>query len=248
VTPTQRIAWLRIGAESLAIVTSILLAFAIDAWWQSRNDRATEQDILVALLEEFEQNEVLLAQARAEYETAYMAAIRLLEYLDKGSADIPASEFQQLIDGVLMQSGIYLESGAYDSLMASGRLDLIQDEALRNRLAAWPSYLAEWTEEVELDFGFVNDVLIPYISRSVRIRNVSDLFEPFPDGQPPPPVPVGPNETGSLQSTIDSLEFDNLVTYRALHTWYAIRDGETLRAQVAIILDLIGQNLDVDAG
>ena len=43
------------SAESVAIVSSILLAFAIEAWWQDRNELAIEQRSLSALLAEFEQ-------------------------------------------------------------------------------------------------------------------------------------------------------------------------------------------------
>lgn len=38
-TQTQKIAWPTILAEAAAIIVSILLAFAIDAWWDARADR-----------------------------------------------------------------------------------------------------------------------------------------------------------------------------------------------------------------
>ena len=41
---TREIPWKRLVVEGAAIVASILLAFAIDAWWQDRSDqlRVTE--------------------------------------------------------------------------------------------------------------------------------------------------------------------------------------------------------------
>ena len=38
-------------SESLLIVISILVAFAIDAWWDERNDRKVEHRILASLLD-----------------------------------------------------------------------------------------------------------------------------------------------------------------------------------------------------
>lgn len=35
-TETQSIAWRRLSIEATVIVASILLAFAIDAWWEER--------------------------------------------------------------------------------------------------------------------------------------------------------------------------------------------------------------------
>ena len=55
-TETQNIQWKRIVVEAAAIVGSILLAFAIDAWWDDRQDRAAEQRIFVGLKSEFEEN------------------------------------------------------------------------------------------------------------------------------------------------------------------------------------------------
>ena len=42
----QPIPWLRIGAEGVAIVVSILLAFGIQAWWEARADRVLELHLL----------------------------------------------------------------------------------------------------------------------------------------------------------------------------------------------------------
>jgi hypothetical protein len=55
-TETQNIPWKRITVEAAAIVGSILLAFAIDAWWNDHQNRAEERRVLVGLKSEFEQN------------------------------------------------------------------------------------------------------------------------------------------------------------------------------------------------
>ena len=240
----QEISWLRLAAESAAVVASILLAFAIDAWWQDRNELATEQRILNALLAEFEENGELLRLATEDYERGYSDAIRMLTYLDDGTDDIDPSEFDQLIRGLLFSRSTHLETGAHDALIASGELSLIRDESLRNRLAAWPSYLNEWSEEEEAVFAFGDEYLVPYLSDSVRLRNISNPFLAFPDGQSPPPVPVGLNEAVSVRPFFTSVEFDNLVYVRAQGAWYAMRDGETLRAQLTMILNLIRENLN----
>lgn len=51
-TTNQPIQWLRIGAESAAIVASILLAFAIDAWWTERTREDQEDMLISGLLED----------------------------------------------------------------------------------------------------------------------------------------------------------------------------------------------------
>ncbi len=243
-TKYQEIPWLRVGAESVAIVGSILLAFAIEAWWQDRNELAIEQRSLRALSAEFEENDELLREARDGYERTYTAAVQLLAYFDQGTEDMDSSEFEQLVGRLISTQSTHLESGAYDALIASGELNLVRDESLRSRLAAWPSYVAEWSEEERSVFSFVEEELAPYISGSIRRRNISNPLPAFPNGQSLPPVPVGSNELRLLRSLSTSVEFDNLVYDAAESNWYAMRDGETLRSQLTIILDLIRQNIN----
>ena len=238
------IQWMRIAAEGVAIVVSILLAFGIEAWWQDRNDVILEQRLLTALLLEFEQNDELLRQAREVYERQYAEATRVLEVMEKDPATIDAAELEGLVGSLLAHQTFHLESGAHDGLLASGEMSLIRDETLRNRLAAWPSYAAEWSEEEEAVFAFVEKSLVPYLSGRMRLRNVNRPFPPFPDGQAPPPIPGGSNEAASLATIMTSKEFDNLVYRRAQSLWHAMRDGETLRAQLSEILELLRRNLD----
>ena len=48
----QDIPWARITIEATAIIVSILVAFAIDAWWEDRRERQEERDYLSSLRQE----------------------------------------------------------------------------------------------------------------------------------------------------------------------------------------------------
>ena len=67
-TRNRSIPWLRICAESVAIVGSILLAFAIDAWWDERLERRLEAQQLerqhLELATNIERIDELLISAR----------------------------------------------------------------------------------------------------------------------------------------------------------------------------------------
>ncbi len=240
----NQIQWKRVSAEGAAIVISILLAFSIQAWWDDRNEADLERRLLTALLVEFEQNGELLRQAREDYEQRYTDAIRILELMDGDPAEIDEPEFNRLVGSLLWRRTFHLESGAHDGLLASGELSLIRDGALRNRLSAWPSYVAEWSEEQDMVFSFVNEVIVPQLSGRVHLRNLRGAFPAFPDGTAPPPIPVGSGNATSLVPLANSVEFDNVVYRRAQGAWHAMRDGETLRVQLAAIVALLRQNLD----
>ena len=239
-----QIPWLRVFVEGVVIVGSILLAFGIQAAWDERQERAEEQRVLVALFAEFEENGEVLALALGEYRQRYLEGARLLELMDAGASEIDEAEFDQLVRVLLLSQTFHLESGAHSGLLASGNMDVISDESLRNRLAAWPSYVAEWSEEEDAVFSLVADVIVPFVSERARLRNVHDSFAPFPDGESPKPVQIGSMDTASRNLLSGSLEFENLVFRRTQSEWYALRDGETLRAQLSTILSLIQQNID----
>src|SRR5687767_10361472 len=57
--------WRRIVAEALAIVASILLAFAIDTWWERRGLAREETVVLQGLLADFQSTAARAAAVRA---------------------------------------------------------------------------------------------------------------------------------------------------------------------------------------
>lgn len=240
---STRMSWLRILVEGAVIVGSILLAFGIDAWWDGHTDAGREQRLLAALLTEFEANEELLGRARAEYETSYMAAARTLEAIDEGLDGIDEDELHALLGALLTNQTFHLESGVLEGLLAAGHLDLIRDQALRHRLAAWPSYVREWVEEEEMTFEFVENSIVPFVGDRTPLREVHPPFAAFPDGEAPEAIPTG-RARSSLRTAFASREFENLVYRRAQSLWYAMRDGETLRARISDVTALIRENLN----
>ena len=61
---TQKIEWKRLGIEAIAIAGSILLAFAIDAWWDERKESNFEEETLQALEDEYEGHVISLQIAK----------------------------------------------------------------------------------------------------------------------------------------------------------------------------------------
>lgn len=243
-TSPSEIPWKRISVEGAAIVASILLAFAIDAWWQDRADIEREQRVIAALLAECERNDALLREAYGIYEDFYHQSVRILDYLAMDPSSLNDSELEELITGILRGSTVHLETGAHDALLSSGELSLIRDVALRNSLAAWPSHVAEWSEEQVAVFSYVREEIQPYFSEVLSVRGLGQYFAPFPDGESPAPVLSSSFDADAVRVLAESVSFENLMYQRAQGLWYAMRDGETLRARLEEIQSLLQENLD----
>jgi hypothetical protein len=94
----QNIPWKRISVEAAAIVASILLAFAIDAWWDDRLDQQQEDEVLAILLAEFEDNRTELDQTLLTLAKSHNAADQLLMFGGRTFAENDLSFIEQKLD------------------------------------------------------------------------------------------------------------------------------------------------------
>lgn len=121
------------------IVVSILLAFGIDAWWEGRQEREEEREILLGLEAEF----IDLHQRLVGWAEYNRQGIRSIERFL--SDTMPRLDTRE-VDAAFMAGtvvNVLDQGGALDALLASGRLELIEDRALRERLAKWPDWLED---------------------------------------------------------------------------------------------------------
>jgi len=153
-TNTHDIPWKRISAEGIAIVVSILLAFGIQAWWESRQNQAKEVEILAGLELEFEDQVVILEERRQSIQTALAEVGEFLAAAQRGFW----IETDGLIDdgliALLETSTIDLGQGVHDSLISSGRLELLANKRLRNALADWEGVLDEVHDDEFFSLGW----------------------------------------------------------------------------------------------
>ncbi len=135
-----------IGLQVFAIVGSILLAFAIDAWWENRQELEIEHAILVSLHRDFLQSRIDLDVALATFENWHDQFARFqsatpaeLTQLDNATA---GSILMSLYPGFTFDA----TSGTLDALVSDGRLALIEDTKLRGGLVTWLRSLADIAE------------------------------------------------------------------------------------------------------
>ena len=131
---SQEIPWKRIIVEATAIVASILIAFAIDAWWQNRTERIIEVQYLQALQEDLLSSLELLD----EDEAVQQRQVGYLDSLLSTNSDTPYSdELRRWIDDGLFDVGTYQpQSSALRDLESSGQTQIIRNPDIRRVLAS----------------------------------------------------------------------------------------------------------------
>lgn len=212
----QRIPWLRITAESAAIVASILLAFAIDAWWQTRIEDRIRASQLESLADEFEANMSEVTELMDLHRGSIDGATMFLEVLRSVPVGGPVSVPAEVVALALTTPTFDPSTGAYDTLIITGQLINLGSAEMRTALAAWPGALADANEEEEAAKSLVESQLMPYLTRLIPLQPLFD-FDPHQgfDGNAPAPV--------DLTRTV---ELENILAARRQYSSLAL-DGLT---------------------
>ena len=158
------IPWPRVLAEAAAIVAGILMAFAIDAWWQERQERIEEQQILAGLEIEFQSIRDILAEHAREHRKNVRALEAVLDEVSNGpsenSLEIIEASFLELLSPTTSDVG----TGTLEALLSSGRIEIIENRRLRSLLAGWNGVISELWDDQAFHAKSVIDTYIPYFA------------------------------------------------------------------------------------
>lgn len=129
--------WRRLLVESVAVIASILIAFAIDAAWDAHQEKQELRQLLEGLRAELLENQDLVQQGKA-------SASQAMESLTRFRAD--STEVMELIGTDHSYAGLYLpfvkgwdialQTGFLQATISSGKLSLIPDAGTRALLTS----------------------------------------------------------------------------------------------------------------
>lgn len=162
-TNAQKVPWKRISIEAAAIVGSILLAFAIDAWWQERGER----EDLLQYLSAFEQE---LIESRKDIELALELSTGVLKKTDEVFLILSDSErnslpieFAQTIGSIYKIHSPNLNTGAYEDMVSSGNMRLIGDRTLSDDIKQYMQSVSSVRSVNEVLWDTYYNLQVPYL-------------------------------------------------------------------------------------
>jgi hypothetical protein len=117
-------------------VVGVLLALAADAAWAERGDRIREKEVLTDLLQEFQENQAILATDIEANRVAIAAGVEWGQAM-LGEVSIPDDSMNALLSVALSDSRFDPITGALRSLVDGGELQVIRNTDLRRALAGW---------------------------------------------------------------------------------------------------------------
>ena len=157
-----------LAAEMVVIVVGILIALAVDAWWQQHQDRRAERETLAAVYAEFQENDARYREAIRTHDEIVQAVVAVLA---ASPDDCGEQVAESLGLAVYRWQTFDAASGETDLLIASGRLALIQDADLRRRLASWNSLVSDLVED-EVRAVARRDAIVDFIAMNTPTRSL----------------------------------------------------------------------------
>jgi hypothetical protein len=233
---TKRMPWARVLGEGAVIVISILLAFAIDAWWAGVGDRKREELALAGLETDFTGYLEALTFLREMNQARAESAKALVNLSGPDPEKIDTAKFQDLLSRVLTVSPIILPVGTLGSLQEIDGLAVISDPTLRLELLAWSrdlgfsremnDYLLENSREFD-DFLKPRYPMIAILRRLTRQNLTTDDHI------------VGAGFPADVMTLLKDQEFANHVAYAESASIAMINSVDQMLEQAEQVLSLI---------
>ena len=242
-TNKQQIPWLRIGAESVAIVGSILLAFLIDAAWNNYQDRREEHEILLGLQDEFTRH---IATIEENMRRVRRITDSISFLLKQDDLDFDSLDSIEVVEQAVFHSGFTTPSdemsgGVRDALFESGNLDLIRNVRLKQALVKWPASVGLLEQQRENVSGFVMQTLLPHLSYlGVPLAELR-----MPTGNRLADRRTSTQELGAKYAALlANQEYLNLITVRIWWAFGTLQDYQNAADNAQEIIDLVKMELE----
>lgn len=191
---SPRLRWF--AAEFLVVVAGILVALALNAWWQRQQQIREEQRLLVALLDEFTANQDRLAEILAFHTDVKGTARTLLAVSADPNHTVTADSVDRLLANVSwFSSYTTLESTVLDGAVQDGQLGLVRTDSLRRLLSTWRSDVRSAESESSQELAHYVNTWLPLLRAEADIAQIHNSSALIPGSQMPyqgAPVPLTP--------------------------------------------------------
>jgi len=133
--------------EIILVVIGILIAISINNWNETRKDRVEEQKVLKTLKSDFESNKTQLRDNINETEEMVSDCDKNLELFKLTQAELSLMPKDSVRIRFRGYATFNPSDGALTSLLLSGRLNIITNDSLKNKLTNWPNLVNDTKED-----------------------------------------------------------------------------------------------------
>ena len=210
----SKIPWSRIAVEGIAIVASILLAFAIDAWWEDKQREETEQVVLRALLNDFRGKQILLSDMNKFSESIVESVETLLMAASNTEHSLSEHSIDRLIgDTWWVSNEAVWDSAPLSQLVAGGNLSVISNPNLVQQLAELQVAIQRVKYHSRNDSEFHENIMTPFMIANSNMSQITATMKHRPGH---PDITIQSRNLGVLEGRrhselLATVEYQNLL-------------------------------------
>ena len=238
ITQLLRSKWREYLIEIIVIIVGILLAIALNNWNEKRKELVEEQIILKDLQRDFQDN-LLQLQQKLEVAKRSDASIEKVVHtlVNKEKDSISSTELELLGAALVIRTTFDPKTGSMNEILGSGKLRVIQNKELRNKLSAWSSHLAEVTE-TEIRLKEADDRIYDYLFDNFPI---ADLFEIIPNWRK---IKFKSKFSTDAMLIYKDRKFENILSLKSRWHQYLFRRYDILEQEIQEVLSLIEKEIN----
>lgn len=167
--------WYRYLLETFVVIVSILVALSLENRNDQRKDRLDEIVILKSLQSEFGESMERLDSIMIMQKLTLSRSRELLTAFENNSEVDPDSLSQMIYAGALGWHRYEPLTGAYDAIIGSGKLDLIQNINLRKTISEYYADIKPEFEDQSISMDLISMILKELGKDLLPLRG-KDLF------------------------------------------------------------------------
>ena len=209
-----KIPWPRIAVEGIAIVASILLAFAIDAWWADKQRQEAEQVVLQTLLNDFRGKQILLSDMNRFSESIVESVETLLMTASSTEHSLSEHSIDRLIgDTWWVSNEAVWDSAPLSQLVAGGNLSVISSPNLVQQLAELQVAIERVKYHSRNDSEFHENTMTPFMIANSNMSQITATIKHRP-GHPDITIQsrnLGVSEGRRHSKLLATVEYQNLL-------------------------------------
>ena len=232
------------AGEILLVVVGILIALQINTWNGHRLERKEEVKILKGIKKELE-NTISEFEFHNEIRSAVLdASVRIYEQAN--AQELDKETLDSLIGMTFYRPTFNNKLGYINLLFTSGKINLIQNDSIKEFLIQWPGFIEDMVEEEDYAMVMLQDHYYPILAKYLMVNTLleqthvtsfisNDVREVY-FGQ----APVQSDHEGLIKDKL----FLNHLRMRASH--FAINNSESrsLIAKAESVIETINDEME----
>ncbi|MCK0178885.1 hypothetical protein MWU50_06255 [Flavobacteriaceae bacterium S0862] len=170
--------------EIILVVIGILIALQVNNWNERRKLQNESQEVLKGLNIEFKNNREVLKERIDYIEDANKYVQAVLSLTNKDESQLRAVNIDSIISLSLKYGNYNPANSTIQELISSGKLNIIENDQLKNNLFNWLQILEDTDEDFKNQDLQAITMLEVYLSKNISFKNTV-TYHPldFGDGE-----------------------------------------------------------------